>query len=119
MSTPVSFWPVSFWPVSFCARVGLAALVLLLPAAAVWAQSGEADHLKSIAEHAKERFAKADTDHDGMLTRAEAQKGMPFVAKHFDDIDTQTAGKVSIADITRFVEQRRAKVAAAAKADAK
>jgi Ca2+-binding EF-hand superfamily protein len=87
-----------------------------LPIAAAWADASEADRYKNILDHAKDRFAKADADHDGTLTRAEAQKVMPFVAKHFDAIDTQKAGKVSLADITRYVEQR-AKVAAAAKAD--
>jgi Ca2+-binding EF-hand superfamily protein len=91
------------------ARAGLAALILLLPMAAAWADAIEADHYKNILDHAKDRFANADTDHDGMLTRAEAQKGMPFVAKHFDAIDTQKAGKVSLADITRYVEERGAK----------
>ena len=97
----------------------VAALVLLLPAAAAFAQATEADHLKSLLEHAKERFAAADTDHDGMLTKLEAQKGMPFVAKHFDEIDTAKAGKVSAADITKFIQGRRAKLAAEAKTEAK
>jgi hypothetical protein len=49
----------------------------------------------------------------------EAQKGMPFVAKHFDEIDAAKAGKVSVADITKFIEERRAKVTAAAKTESK
>jgi Ca2+-binding EF-hand superfamily protein len=89
---------------------------LLLPAAA-FAQ--DADRLKNMLEHAKERFAAADTDHDGMLTKLEAQRGMPFVAKHFDEIDTAKAGKVSAADITKFMEERRAKLAAEAKTETK
>jgi hypothetical protein len=97
----------------------VAALAFLLPAAAVFAQTTEADHLKNLLDHAKDRFAAADTDHDGMLTKAEAQKGMPFVAKHFDEIDAVKAGKVSVADITKFIEERRAKVTAAAKAETK
>jgi Ca2+-binding EF-hand superfamily protein len=100
------------------ARVAALAL-LLLPAAAALAQATEADHLKNMLEHAKERFTAADTDHDGMLTKAEAQKGMPFVAKHFDEIDTAKAGKVSAADIAKFMEERRAKLAAEAKAETK
>jgi len=100
------------------ARIAAFAL-LLLPAAAAFAQATEADHLKSLLEHAKERFAAADTDHDGMLTKVEAQKGMPFVAKHFDEIDKAKAGKVSAADITKFIEARRATLAAEAKAATK
>lgn len=32
------------------------------------------------------RFQAADADHNGHLSREEAQQGMPFVAKHFDQI---------------------------------
>ena len=39
----------------------------------------------------RQRFEQADSDHDGRLTRAEAQ-AMPFVAKHFDAIDTNHDG---------------------------
>lgn len=94
-------------------RVCLAMLVLLLPATVAQAQD-----FTKILEHAKERFAAADTDHDGMLSRAEAQKGMPFVAKNFDRIDTAKTGRISLADITKYVEERRAKLNAAAKTEA-
>jgi len=40
------------------------------------------------------RFADADTDHDGKLSRQEAQK-MPRVARHFDEIDTGKTGFVT------------------------
>jgi len=40
------------------------------------------------------RFVDADTDHDGRLSRAEAQ-AMPFVARHFDAIDTDHDGYVT------------------------
>jgi Ca2+-binding EF-hand superfamily protein len=100
------------------ARVAALAL-LLLPAAAAFAQAAETDHMKNLLDHAKERFTAADTDHDGMLTKAEAQKGMPFVAKHFDDIDAAKAGKVSLADITKYMEERRAKLNAEPKTETK
>lgn len=100
-----------------CTRALLAAL--LLPAAVAVAQADEADHLKKLMEHAQDRFAAADADHDGMLTRAEAQKGMPFVAKHFDAIDTGKTGKVSAADITKYIEQRRTAITATPKAEPK
>ena len=91
-------------------RACLTALALLLPATVALAQD-----FTKILEHAKERFTAADTDHDGMLSRAEAQKGMPFVAKNFDRIDTAKTGRISLADITRYVEERRAKLNSAAK----
>jgi len=89
-------------------RTAVALFAALLPATVALAQ--DAERLKSMQDHAKERFTAADTDHDGMLTKAEAQKGMPFVAKHFDQIDTAKAGKLSLADITKFIEERRAKL---------
>jgi len=45
-------------------------------------------------QRAHERFIEADADHDGRLSRTEA-KGMPFVARHFDLIDTNHDGYVS------------------------
>jgi hypothetical protein len=48
------------------------------------------------------RFAKADVDHDGRLTLAEAQAGMPRLARHFDEIDTAHAGYVTLPEIEQF-----------------
>lgn len=39
-----------------------------------------------------ERFKAADTNHDGKLTREEAQAGMPEVYKRFDKLDTRKRG---------------------------
>ena len=93
----------------------LAAVALfaaLLPASLTLAQDA-ATHPKTFQDHIKIRFTAADADHDGMLTKAEAEKGMASVAKHFDEIDTAKAGKLSLADVTKFMEERRAKHAAA------
>ena len=43
-------------------------------------------------------FKKADTDNDGTLTKVEA-KSMPRVAKHFDAIDADKDGTVSLDEI--------------------
>ncbi len=95
-------------------RAAVALFAALLPATVALAQ--DADRLKNMQDHAQERFTAADIDHDGMLTKAEAQKGMPFVAKHFDQIDTAKTGKVSFADITKFI---RAKLNEAQKTEPK
>jgi Ca2+-binding EF-hand superfamily protein len=50
----------------------------------------------------EERFAAADTDHDGKLTKAEAQAGMPRLAKHFDEIDTQKTGSVTLDQVKQY-----------------
>jgi hypothetical protein len=52
------------------------------------------------------RFAAANTTHDGKLTREQAQAGMPRVAQHFDQIDTQKQGYVTLAQIEDFMQQR-------------
>lgn len=60
---------------------------------------------KRMADWMRPRFTKADTDHDGFLTRTEAA-AMPMVAKNFDVIDTRHTGKVSIDDISMFMAKR-------------
>lgn len=42
-----------------------------------------------------ERFKIADTNHDGKLSREEAQAGAPVVYKHFDKIDVKKSGYVT------------------------
>jgi hypothetical protein len=54
------------------------------------------------------RFAQANTTHDGKLTREQAQAGMPMVAQHFDAIDSQHAGYVTLAQIEDFMRERAA-----------
>ena len=90
-------------------RLARLAAAVLIAAVPFVAGAQDADRLKSMIERAKERFAAADADHDGALTKAEAEKGMPFVAKHFDQIDAQKTGKVSLDQITKFMQDRRAK----------
>ncbi|WP_454738844.1 calcium-binding protein [Cupriavidus necator] len=52
------------------------------------------------------RFANADTDHDGRLTREEAKAGMPNVYKHFDAIDTARQGSVSKDEIAAYFARK-------------
>lgn len=47
----------------------------------------------------QKRFAAADKNHDGKLTLAEAQAGMPKVAANFDKIDTEHRGYVTLDQI--------------------
>jgi len=54
------------------------------------------------------RFVAANTTHDGKLTRAQASQGMPMVAQNFDQIDTQKAGYITLAQIEHFMQQRAA-----------
>jgi hypothetical protein len=57
------------------------------------------------------RFKSADTDGNGMLSRAEAEKGMPRLARHFDRIDANKDGQVTREEMAAarkaHFEQRR------------
>jgi TolA-binding protein len=48
---------------------------------------------------AQERFKKADVNGDSRLSREEAQKGMPALARHFDLIDANKDGMVTAEEI--------------------
>lgn len=81
-----------------------AALACILPLAA---QAQQNDRLARGADELKQRFVKADTDGDGALNREEA-KAMPRVSSHFDDIDADHDGRVTLQEIGRFAAAMRA-----------
>ena len=82
----------------------LAAFVVIvgLPAS-VAAQTG----LSGISRNVQildTNFDIADKNHDGMLSREEAQAGpVSFIAKNFDAIDTRHTGLVSKADVHAYM----------------
>jgi hypothetical protein len=78
--------------------LALASLSVLSVSACSFAQTGREQQLAS-------RFAAADTDHDGKLTRSEAQAGMPRVASHFDQIDSSHLGYVTLEQIRQLAAQ--------------
>jgi len=45
-----------------------------------------------------ERFKKADADGNGIISRAEAEKGMPRIARHFDRLDADKDGQITRAE---------------------
>ena len=67
---------------------------------------GDARNQK-IAEKARERFAAADTDHDGRLSQDEANQGMPRLAAHFAEIDADHDGQLTTDEILAYLQQRR------------
>jgi hypothetical protein len=71
----------------------------LLFAAPVFAQNA------TMQQKVAARFAAADANHDGKLTLAEAQAGMPRIAAHFDEIDTAHAGYITEQQVEAFVAQ--------------
>ncbi|MGH8621443.1 MAG: hypothetical protein ACREUB_04670 [Burkholderiales bacterium] len=71
----------------------------------------KADPEKCRAEmqaRAEERFRKADANGDGRLTREEARKGMPQVARDFDRIDANKDGMVTKEELEAARKKARA-----------
>ncbi|WP_281850800.1 EF-hand domain-containing protein [Dyella sp. GSA-30] len=68
------------------------------------AQAGLSQLTNSVRSIEK-NFDVADKNHDGKLTREEAQSGAtPAIAKHFDEIDTDHKGYVTKADTRAFIQ---------------
>jgi hypothetical protein len=91
----------------------IAMLVLCIVSAAASAQGmppqgADSARVERAISQLQTRFASANTTHDGKLTRAQAQAGMPKVAQHFDEIDTQQQGYVTLAQIEDFMRQKMA-----------
>lgn len=55
----------------------------------------------------EEQFRAADADGNGSLSPEEA-KGFGFVARHFDDIDTERRGAVTFADLRAYLARVKA-----------
>ena len=82
-------------------------LALVFAAGVALARDAGTDRAAGRGAELQKRFAAADKNGDGKLTRDEAQAGMPMVYKHFDEIDKAKAGSVSMADIAAFARDRR------------
>jgi hypothetical protein len=81
----------------------LLAASLLAPAAS--AQNG-LSYLTKKVDDAVKNFDAADRNHDGLLSKDEAEHGnVPFIAKHFDAIDRQHRGSVSKDDVAAYVRK--------------
>jgi Ca2+-binding EF-hand superfamily protein len=89
-------------------------LCAVLAAASLWAVAtpafaGDDDAMKvKVARRVDQVFAKLDTDKDGRISKAEAEKG-PKMAKAFDRVDTDHDGFVSRAEMSAAVERRMQK----------
>ena len=78
--------------------------MLFAIASSAKAQTG-LGYLTKKLDNAVKNFDAADRNHDGMLSKEEAQKGnVPFVAKHFDKIDREHRGLVSKKDVAEYIK---------------
>jgi Ca2+-binding EF-hand superfamily protein len=76
-------------------------LVAVFSLMTAWPADADTSRNEEIAE----RFAAADTNHDGQLTLAEAQAGMPRVAANFSKIDADGSGTVTLAEIEALADR--------------
>ena len=72
--------------------------ILVACALSALAMTANADNTSKNREIA-ERFAKCDANHDGKLTKAEANGCMPRIYSHFDYIDFSKKGYLTVAEI--------------------
>jgi Ca2+-binding EF-hand superfamily protein len=52
------------------------------------------------------QFDRLDTDHDGVISRAEADANAPRLAKNFTELDTDKNGSVSRAELEQHWQQK-------------
>jgi hypothetical protein len=84
------------------AIIGSMALV-----AVAHAQAPDTARMQKARNELQKRFAAADLNKDGKLTREEAQAKMPMVYKNFDAIDTGRTGAVTPGDIGAFMASKK------------
>jgi Ca2+-binding EF-hand superfamily protein len=71
----------------------LAASLIAVSASQAFAANPNGAH--PVKQAAIDAIKAADTNKDGLISRAEAEAGLPKVAKHFDQLDTNKDGQIS------------------------
>ena len=89
-------------------NIQMAALFIALTTAAFANDTAQPQRVEKAGAKMREKFDVADTDHDGMLSRDEATKGLPHLAKHFDTIDANHDGKLSMQELAQFLRNKHA-----------
>jgi hypothetical protein len=86
------------------ARILSAALIGMVALPVMAQRQPSPERIEQLRAQMAERFAKADANHDGRLTRDEANGNMPRLYQRFDAVDHD--GYVNQADIAAYVEDR-------------
>lgn len=77
----------------------------------VWAQSPSTPQLteaqREKLQQAGERVRAADRNGDGMISRAEADAGMPRLAKRFDQLDADKDGQLTAEELRTAMQAMR------------
>ncbi|OOG39766.1 hypothetical protein [Polaromonas sp. A23] len=94
-------------PFSFSILRTLPLIGILALATAAQAQAPDAARMEKARNELKKRFAAADINKDGKLTREEAQAKMPMVYKNFDAIDASHSGVVTPGDIGAYMTSKK------------
>ena len=71
-------------------------LTLLAASPAAYADDPAPRHTRMTWE---ERFTQANASHDGHLTLEEAKSGYKAIARHFQEIDTEGKGYITVNDV--------------------
>jgi len=101
------------------ARLALISSLALGAIAPAHAQHGMGS-LSSDASMALKNMKIADRNKDGLISREEAEKGpVPFIRAHFDAIDREHRGAVSVDDVKAYVASLQRKGAPAAASSVK
>jgi Ca2+-binding EF-hand superfamily protein len=82
----------------------IVAITLLTLPVAVLAQDG--NRAARFEAQLEQRFASADANGDGKLTRDEARAGMPRVYQQFDAIDSGRKGYVTLDEIRAAAQSK-------------
>jgi len=90
-------------PVLLASTLALSAVLMTAGTAFAAQHTGTPKH-----DRGEAAFKKADKDNDGTLDKQEA-KAMPRVAKHFDAIDADKDGTVSLEEIHTYMKSKKKK----------